>query len=140
MHYIYFIYPILHGYLIPLLMHFSASMSEEPDPDTTEIRTSAPLYSCMQPVDLAQHIADLADDDILCISPAEGNKPVTALSTEANCFPAMFPDGQNTYNQERPIKLGLGRYFNQRLFNIDNTFASDPTYIFWAQYVKELNE
>lgn len=107
--------------------------------ENPEIKTTAPLYSCMQPVDISQHIAERSQDDI-CISPAEGNKPFQALGTEADCFPTKFPDGKNSFEQQRPVKLGIGTYLNQRLFNLHNTFASDPTYIFWAQYVKEMKE
>ena len=62
------------------------------------------------------------------------------MQTEIECFASKFVDGKNSFNEKRHIPVGIGRYINQRLFNVDNTFAEDPTYIFWAQYVKEVNE
>lgn len=34
----------------------------------------------------------------------------------------------------------MKRYFNSRLFSCDHRFASDPVYIFFAQYTAELEE
>ena len=112
-----------------------------PVPDTEmEMRSSAPLYSCLQPVDLAQHAPNLLDNSILNVSPAQGNKPVKALETEIDCFATKFSDGKNSFTEKRHIPIGIGHYINQRLYNINNKFASDPTYIFWAQYAKEITE
>ncbi|XP_072015048.1 uncharacterized protein [Amphiura filiformis] len=80
------------------------------------------------------------DDSILCLAPAEGNRPLGVLNMEAESFPVQFPNGQNTYNEERKPKVSPCRYFNARLFSSDNRFASDPQYIFFAQYATELNQ
>ena len=38
-----------------------------------------------------------------------------------------------------PQNFGLNRYFNARLLDADLRFASDPQYIFYSQFVSELN-
>ena len=120
--------------------HYSLLCLNSFSDDKHELHSSAPLYSCLQPIDIAQHVADSSEDSIYSISPAQGNKPIKAMDTEIDCFASKFVDGRNSFSEKRHIPVGIGRYINQRLFNVDNTFAEDPVYIFWAQYVKEINE
>lgn len=42
-------------------------------------------------------------------------------------------------SEERNEKLTMGRYFNLRLLSVDNRFAQDTSYIFFSQYLTELN-
>ena len=107
------------------------------DDDITN--TSAPLTSFLQPVDFTQYVADHSDESILNLAPAEGNRPINVLNVEAEAFPTQFPDGKNTYKEHRDPKVSPSRYFNARLFSADTRFASDPEYIFFAQYATELN-
>ena len=98
--------------------------------------SSAPMVSCLQPEDLQQSQQD--PNDHISLGPGEGQTPCS-VNQEMKIFPYLFPDGVNGFNETRNTKLGLGRYFNSRLFSKDNRFASDPQYIFFAQYLQELN-
>ena len=62
------------------------------------------------------------------------------METEIECFASKLVDGKHSFNKKRHVPVGIDPYIHQRLFNVDNTFAEDPTYIFWAQYEKEVNE
>ena len=115
-----------------------AEQSEDPNDDLTN--TSAPLYSFLHPVDFAQYLADKHDTTMLSLAPGEGNKPEKVLQMEANSFPVEFPDGQNTYKEERELKLSPSQYFKTRLFSADNRFARNPEYIFFAQYATEVHQ
>ncbi|XP_062589569.1 uncharacterized protein LOC134251199, partial [Saccostrea cucullata] len=99
------------------------------------------LDTCLQPADIGQEVLDLCFDKVFEISPAEGNNPVSVLKEEgieAKTFPVHFPSGKNTYSEERNEKLTLGRYFNLRLMSVENRFARDTSYLFFSQYLSEL--
>ncbi|XP_052681371.1 uncharacterized protein LOC128162243 [Crassostrea angulata] len=99
--------------------------------------------SCLQPIDVAQEVLDHYFDDVYNIAPGEGKNPVRMLQepgNEAKAFPCHFPSGRFSWNEERSEKLTLSRYFNNRLMNADNRFAKDSNYIFFSQYMSELNQ
>lgn len=99
--------------------------------------------SCLQPVDLGQEILDQHFDGILSIAPAEENSPIRLLSdgtNEPKCFPVLFPKGAPTFHDERPERITLHKYFNQRILNADGRFAQNTDYLFYAQYMSELNQ
>ena len=100
--------------------------------------------TCLQPVEMMSEALSERQDVIYSIAPGERNKPVSIFSkkeedVEATAFPCLFPDTLNTYASERQKKLSLSKYFNGRLFSSDRRYASNPPYIFYAQYVTELN-
>ncbi|XP_053406580.1 uncharacterized protein LOC128559306 [Mercenaria mercenaria] len=102
--------------------------------------TSAPMVSCLEPEDLTQTLGpEETPDSVFCVASGQGFLPMTVFNMESQAFPYLFPTGKNTFSQSRNIKLGLNRYFNNRLFSADSRFASDPQYIFYSQYVSELN-
>ena len=94
------------------------------------------MVSCLEPEDL--HQSQQHPDDNISVAPGEGQQPCSVFQ-EMKVFPYLFPEGINGFDQKRNTKLGLGRYFNARLFSKDNRFASDPQYIFFSQYLTELN-
>ncbi len=101
------------------------------------------MDSCLQPVDIAQEVLDQHFDGIMSLAPAEGNNPVKLLmdeSNEAKCFPVLFPKGTGTFHDSRPQKLTLSRYLNNRILNADGRFAQNIDYIFYGQYLSELNQ
>ena len=53
-------------------------------------------------------------------------------------FPVQFPTGQNTLDEKRHIKLTPSKYFKTRLFGVDDRFARDTNYLFFAQFVSEI--
>lgn len=60
---------------------------------------------------------------------------------EAMSFPVQFPEGTfGTYDCKRKVRLTRSRYFHTRLFSVDNRFANDCSYIFYAQYLSELEQ
>ncbi|KAI4881835.1 hypothetical protein NFI96_007838, partial [Prochilodus magdalenae] len=98
--------------------------------------------SCLQPADVGQEILSFGEN-IYSIAPAEGNQPASFFRTpylEAMAFPVQFNTGRNTLDEpDRPKKISPSRYFNARLFSVDNRFAMDTTYIFFAQFVTEMH-
>lgn len=88
-------------------------------------------------------IPHAVDDDMLVVAPGEGKKPLSIIS-DKNCeelaHPHLFPTGKFGYNVERLTKLSPTKYFNQRLLNYSQKFASDADYIFYAHHViQQLN-
>ena len=77
------------------------------------------------------------ENQILSITPAEGQKPVSM--TFDTGFEEMsnldkFPFGTGGFNTERPVRLTYRKYFNQRLLNVDGCFC-DLEYLFVAEYI-----
>ncbi|XP_059367548.1 uncharacterized protein LOC132105981 [Carassius carassius] len=100
------------------------------------------LDTCLQPPDLGQQLLTY-DDGIFCIAPAERNSPVNTFKIpklESMAFPVQFPDGTNTFDEpDRAKNVSPSRYFNSRLFSIDNRCVKDTNYIFFAQFVTEMH-
>ncbi|XP_062587579.1 uncharacterized protein LOC134249219 [Saccostrea cucullata] len=114
-------------------------MKEGEIDQTSEVVTD----TCLQPVDVAQEVLDHYFDDIYNIAPSEGKNPIRMLQEEGNkakTFPHLFPSGNFSWNENRDVKITLSRYFNNRLMNADNRFAKDTNYIFFSQYMSELNQ
>ncbi|KAM9812015.1 uncharacterized protein ACBT44_011392 isoform 3-T12 [Syngnathus typhle] len=87
-----------------------------------------------------RHCDELIDGEVVSWT-TERNNPVSFFKTpklEAMAFPVQFPTGQNTLDEERPIKLTPSKYFKTRLCCVDERFARDPTYLFFAQFVTEI--
>ena len=71
----------------------------------------------------------------LVLAPGEGIQPLSILmdeKCEELAHPFLFPTGKFGYRVERDIKLSPVKYFNQRLLNYKQKFASDSDYIFYA--------
>ena len=112
------------------------SVNAEND-DTT---AGLPVESCFQPVDIGQDVLD--SSKTLCIAPAENQTPqniFTEDGAEAMAFPNLLPDGHFGLFESREIKLSPSKYFNARLLSADRRFSSSKEYIFFAQYVTEIN-
>ena len=79
----------------------------------------------------------------MTIEPGERNKPMSIL-TDKRCeefsHPWLFPAGKFGYRTEQEISLTPNKYFNQRLLNYKQIFASDADYIFYVHSVyQQLN-
>ncbi|CAI5670370.1 unnamed protein product [Oreochromis niloticus] len=99
------------------------------------------LESCLQPPDVAEEILCFSEG-IYSVAPAERNNPISFFKTpklEAMAFPVQFPTGQNTLDERRLIKVSPSGYFKSRLFCIDDRFAKDTNYLFFAQFVTEIH-
>ncbi|XP_041461886.1 uncharacterized protein LOC121413199 isoform X1 [Lytechinus variegatus] len=117
--------------------------NDEDDDDVEERLNGIHLNSCLQPADIGQEILDQYFDDIICCAPCEGKSPVSVLQDETNeakCFPVLFPQGQPTFHDKRNEKLTLGRYLHNRLMHVDNRFAQNTDFIFYAQYIYEIQQ
>ena len=97
----------------------------------------------LQPVDLGSEIIDQHFQDILNVAPGEGNSPVRLLSdqtNEAKCFHVLYPTGGATLHADREEKITLSRYLNTCILNADGRFAQNADFIFYAQYISEVNQ
>ena len=76
----------------------------------------------------------------IAIAPGEGKKPISILNDiycEEMAHPHLFPTGKFGYKVKREVPLTPCKYFNQRLLNYSQHFASDPDYIFFADLVMQ---
>ncbi|KXJ13769.1 ATP-dependent DNA helicase PIF1 [Exaiptasia diaphana] len=74
------------------------------------------------------------------IAPGENKHPVSFMTDklcEEMAFPVLFPKGKFGYHVDRPIKLSPVKYFNARLLHYSGRFATNPEYLFFAQFVIE---
>lgn len=89
----------------------------------------------MQPPDIGQEILSYGEG-IFSIAPAQGQKPVGFFKIpklKAMVFPVQFPTGQNTIDEARQIAISTS--MSDHLQN--TRFASDQSYLFFAQFVTE---
>ena len=74
------------------------------------------------------------------IAPGENRHPVSFM-TDKQCeelaFPVLFPRGKFRYNADRDVKLSPVKYFNARLLHYSGRFATNPEYLFFAQFIIE---
>ena len=78
--------------------------------------------------------------DELVLSPCEGKKPILLYQDkycEELSHPFLFPTGNFGYQVKRDVHLSPIKYFNQRLLNYTQKFASDSDYIFFAQIITQ---
>ena len=104
------------------------------------IESSAPMVTCLQPSDMSQHVSDNYEDLVFNVAPGEGHTPISIFGKEADAFPFLFPNGQNTYTHKRDMKIGFSMYVKARLFSADVRFAQNAQYIFYLQYHKEVKD
>ena len=87
---------------------------------------------------LVSNIPHTIRDETVTIAPGEGKKPLSILmdkQCEELAFPYLFPHGKFGFNINRDVSLSASKYFNQRLLNYTQRFASDTDYIFFAHSV-----
>ncbi|XP_062594109.1 uncharacterized protein LOC134255598 [Saccostrea cucullata] len=126
-----------------LLSQAEALDNEEIIEEQNSVIQEVATDTCLQPVDIAQEVLDHYFDDVYNLAPGEGQNPVRMLQEEGNeakTFPYLFPTGKYSWNESRDVRITLSRYFNNRLMNADNRFAKDTNYIFFSQYLSELNQ
>ena len=66
-----------------------------------------------------------------CVAPGEGKTPISILDDdyiEELAHPHLLPTGKFGYKVQRDIPLSPVRYFNARLLNYTQKFASDTDY------------
>ena len=119
--------------------------NEEKDDPLNNFR-SPPNQTCLQsvipdyPVTVQENDGVSSGNEVFNIAPGENKHPVS-LMMDKNCeelaFPVLFPKGQFGYNVEREIKLSPVKYFNARLLHHSGRFATNPEYLFFAQFIIE---
>ena len=81
-----------------------------------------------------------AGNEIFSIAPGEGKHPMHFMTDklcEEMAFSTLFPTGKFGFQVERDVRLSPAKYFNARLLNYTGRFATNPEYLFFAQYVTE---
>ena len=86
---------------------------------------------------------DNLEKEIYQCAPGENSAPKYMLldNFEVLAFPDLFPYGKGgCISAGRPMKLGIRKYFQQRLLNCDGRFAKNMEYIFCAQYISDIKQ
>ena len=117
-------------------MQLESSLGEEALDDLlSEFRTSSVETTFVSEIPSACEM-----EESIVFAPVEGKEPVSILNDKF-CdelgHPHLFPTGQYGYKVEREIPLTPSKYFNQRLLQYTQKFASDNDYIFFAHTVLE---
>ena len=79
-------------------------------------------------------------EEVYVIAPGESKHPVSFMADkqcEELAFPILFPKGKYGYSVNREIKLSPVKYFNARLLHHSGRFATNPEYLFFAQFIIE---
>ena len=89
---------------------------------------------------LVSEVPNIVQNENLIVAPGQGKSPISVFN-DSHCeelaFPYLLPRGRFGYKVDREIPLSPVKYFNQRLLNHSQIFASDPDYIFFARSVLE---
>ena len=89
---------------------------------------------------LISEIPNIIDKENVIIAPGQVKTPVSILSDEffeEQAFCYLLPKGKFGYSVPQDIPISPARYFNQRLLNLNQCFASDADYVFFARSVFE---
>ena len=87
---------------------------------------------------VVSNIPHTINEETVIIAPGEWKNTLSILmdkQCEELAFPYLFPHGKFGYNIDRDMPLSVSKYFNQRLLNYTQRFASDTYYIFFAHSV-----
>ena len=115
-----------------------------------EIESDDELETTLNPLNTHRHATDeslvIENENLLELAPGQ-DKGTTHILFDKKCeelaFPKIFFRGKFGYTFPREHHLTPTRYFNQRLLNFSQTFASNSDYIFFEQSVlqqKNLND
>ena len=107
-----------------------------------EIESNDGLETTSNPLNTRRHAADkslvIENKNLLELAPGQ-DKGIRHILFNKKCeelaFPKIFFRGKSGYTFPREHYLTPTRYFNQRLLNFLQTFASNSDYIFFAQSV-----
>jgi len=99
--------------------------------DTLKVFRSSNSNSMLVPLYPQSHC------EFLEIAPGEGKNPLNVLTDEfceEKEFLYLLPSGRFGFFHKRKQVLSPAKYFNQRLLNYTQRFASCPDYIFFAHF------
>ena len=103
------------------------------DNPLAEFRTSSNKTAVISEILTAAEV-----EEAFTVAPGEGKKPLRVLNDnfcEELAHPPLFSMGKYGYKVERDIELTSNKYFNRRLLNYTQRFASDSDYISFAHSV-----
>ena len=85
------------------------------------------------------------EDGVYSVASGEDNLPKYVLldkGFEVLAFPDLFPFGKTGFDSvgQCVTKLSLWKYYQQRLLNVDGSFAKNIEYLFCAQYASDLKQ
>ena len=89
---------------------------------------------------LVSEIPSIINHENVKIAPGQAKKSVSVLKDqfcEERAFPYLLLKDKFGYKALWDIPISPARYFNQRLLNFNQYFASDADYIFFARSVYE---
>ena len=117
---------------------------EEDDDPLNEFR-AAVNETCLQSITPMYPVTDDNDNQstgkkIFSIAPGENKHPVSFMldkQCEELAFPVLFPRGRYGYKAERQVNISPVKYFNAKLLNYSRRFATNPEYLFFAQFIIE---
>ena len=110
------------------------------DKDTLTEETENPLDKFRLGATETMLVNNVPQVEDIVIAPGEGMQPMSLLvdeKCEELSHPHLFPAGKFGYKVQRDVKLSPVKYFNQRLLNYRQKFASDSDYIFYALSVMQ---
>ena len=113
------------------------SVIEEGDEHLRQITGGAPLTSMLS------HENPEVEAQIYSVAPAEEHRPLDIMSDahfEEMSNPSKFPYGKGGFNTNRPHKISLRKYFQQRLLDVDGRFAKDLEFLLASQYKVECKQ
>ena len=103
----------------------------------TCLQTLIPDYPV---IDVENEKSSSLGNEIYSIAPGENKHPVSFM-TDKQCeelaFPTLFPMGRFGFTAKRDIKITPVKYFNARLLHYSGRFATNPEYLFFAQFIIE---
>ena len=120
----------------------------EENPIVDDTDTAFNNVTCLVPEDLSTEVSVNSSDKTIKkklsvnsttvyeVAPGENKIPnnwTLEKYFEEMCFPNLFPDGKNGFDQEREKKLSAIQYYCQRAMDHSGVFAKEEDYIFIAE-------
>ncbi len=128
-------------YYVPLLMDKNSLNRQDDEaedgPGDNEIE-GIHYQTCLQKENF-----ELDGSENFSVAPAQGQKPRGIIDDpffEELTFANLYPygaRGKGCYQQERPVRLSLRKYFQNRLLSADGRFAKNIEYLLYSQYIVE---
>ena len=115
------------------------AISNETEHGSVEYALSMYRTGSNKTVFLSEILSIITNENVK-IAPVQGKKSVSILNDklcEEQPFPYLLPKGTFGYKVPRDILISPARYFNQRVLNFNQHFASDADYIFFVRSVYE---
>ena len=92
------------------------------------------------------HVSEIPyiiNDENVIVAPGRGKIPISILADEfceEHTSPYLLAKGKFGYEAPRDIPISPARYFNQRLLNFNQHFASDADNIFFLRFIYEQHD